>query len=79
MKKNIIIWILSIAVLTLWFSREPEKAAQYWLKRCIAAEDVIYRVYEDNDIYYMDVLQESNEFSEWITLAEQQEELGGGI
>lgn len=66
-------------MVTLWFSREPEEAATYWLKRCIAAEDIIHRVYEDDEMYYLDVLQESWEFSEWITIAEQQEELGGGL
>lgn len=75
--KNIIIATLSVIALVelVLLNRKPA-SNDYWFDRCVAAEDVIYRVYEDNDTYVLDVLSESNEWSEWVSVAEKQEELG---
>lgn len=76
--KNIVIIALAIVSLIelALLNREPVSNGDYWFSRCEAAEDVIYRVYEDNDIYVLDVLSESNEWDIWTEIASKQEELG---
>lgn len=75
--KNLVIIILAlVALVELAIFNGRPASNDYWFDRCVAAEDVIYRVYEDNDTYVLDVLSESFEWGEWITLAEKQEELG---
>lgn len=75
--KNLVTIILALVVLIELALLSGRPASNdYWFDRCVKAEDVIYRVYEDNDTYVLDVLSEFNEWGEWITLAEKQEELG---
>lgn len=75
--KNIVIIILSIIALAELFMLNSKKdSSDYWFQRAVASEDVIYRVYEDNDTYVLDVLSESNEWDIWTEIASQQEERG---
>lgn len=74
--KDVVIAILIVVALIELALLNREPVSDYWFNRCVKAEDVIYRVYEDNDTYVLDVLSESPEWGEWISVAEKQEELG---
>lgn len=74
--KDVVIAILIVVALIELALLNREPVSDYWFNRCVKAEDVIYRVYEDNDIYVLDVLSESNEWDAWVSIASQQEKLG---
>lgn len=66
MKKNIIIAVLAIlSVVTIHSTMSMSARASYWMNRCEAAEAVIERVEEDNEVYVLDVLCESDAWCEW--------------
>ena len=69
MKKNCIIVVLSMLVIMLFASvRSMSSRASYWMQRCDAAESVINRMADDNKEYFLDVVMESDEYSEWFDL-----------
>lgn len=77
MKKNIIIIILTVvALIELTLLHRKSASADYWLQRTVAAEDIIYCVYEHDNIYVLDTLSKSNEWDTWVSIASKQEELG---
>lgn len=65
--KNLVIVVLSIALVVCFFSvRSMSKRASYWMNRCDAAEAVISQVEEQQEDYVLDVLCEGDAWSEWM-------------
>ena len=65
--KNVIIAVLAIvSVVSIFSVSSMSTEASYWMNRCEAAEAVIERIEEDNANYVLDVLCESDEWSEWL-------------
>lgn len=66
MKKNILIAVLSVlSVISITSLSSMSSRASYWMGRCIAAEEIINRVEEDQEDYVLDVLCESDVWYEW--------------
>lgn len=77
MKKNIIIiTLIVVALIELTLLHRKSASADYWLQRTVAAEDIIYCVYEHDNTFVLDVLSEFEEWDTWISIASKQEELG---
>lgn len=73
MKKNCIIAVLAVLVIVLFASvRSMSNEASYWMERCDAAESVIDRMADDNEDYFLDVIMEGDEYSEWYNLGGNQ-------
>lgn len=71
--KNCIIALLSILVIMLFASvKSMSSRASYWMDRCDAAEAVIDRMADDNEDYFLDVIMEGDEYSEWFDLGGNQ-------
>lgn len=69
MKKNIIIAALAIlSIVSFCSSSSMSGTASYWMKRCLAAEAVIDKVWDDNENYVLDVLCEGDAWCEWEEL-----------
>ncbi|MEE0138339.1 hypothetical protein [Fusobacterium ulcerans] len=65
--KNVIIVVLSVALVVCFFSvRSMSSRASYWMKRATAAESVISQVEEQQEDYVLDVLCEGDAWSEWM-------------
>lgn len=73
MKKNCVIAALAVLVVVLFASvKSMSSRASYWMQRCDAAEDVIDRMADDNENYFLDVLMEGDEYMEWFDLGGNQ-------
>ena len=73
MKKNIIILALIItSIISLTSVSSMSSRASYWMQRCDAAEAVIDRMADDNEDYFLDVIMEGDEYSEWFYLGGNQ-------
>lgn len=66
MKNNILIVILGIiSMISITSLSSMSSRAAYWMSRCIAAEEVINQIEEDQEDYVLDVLCESDVWCEW--------------
>lgn len=73
MKKNIIILVLAIiSIVSLTSVSSMSSRASYWMQRCDAAEAVIDRMADDNEDYFLDVIMDGEEYSEWFYLGGNQ-------
>ena len=73
MKKNVIIVVLSVLVIMLFASvKSMSSRASYWMQRCDAAESVINKMADNNEDYFLDVIMEGDEYSEWFDLGGNQ-------
>lgn len=71
--KNIVIAILAVASIVSFIScYQMSSRASYWMNRCDAAEEVINRMADDNEDYFLDVIMESDEYNSWYSLGGNQ-------
>ena len=72
--KNIVITILAVVSVVSFIScYQMSSRASYWMNRCDAAEEVINRMADDNEDYFLDVIMEGDEYNTWYSLGGNQQ------
>lgn len=64
--KDFVILALIVALVVAFFSaKNMSNRAAYWMNRSEAAESVIDKMWEDNSSYMLDVMTETDVYSNW--------------
>ena len=72
--KNIVITILAVVSVVSFIScYQMSSRASYWMNRCDAAEEVINRMADDNEDYFLDVIMEGDEYNSYYSLGSNQQ------